>query len=137
MKRIALLLLVLAIALCGCSAVNEDTASTKNTEDGTYVYDVDSGGDIPGTEIPLEEYKKAFEEDKTIEPVETEEKPTVDEESEVVEEKTVSATVYRTKSGEKYHRSGCQYLNKSKIETTVDSAKAIGLSPCSKCSPPR
>ncbi len=47
-----------------------------------------------------------------------------------------SVTVYVTKSGEKYHRDGCQYLRKSKIETTLSSAKARGYTPCSKCNPP-
>ena len=44
--------------------------------------------------------------------------------------------VYRTRTGKKYHRSGCSYL-KSKIETTVSEAQAMGLGPCSRCNPPR
>ena len=47
-----------------------------------------------------------------------------------------SVTVYVTKSGEKYHRDGCQYLRKSKIETTLSSAKDRGYTACSKCKPP-
>lgn len=47
-----------------------------------------------------------------------------------------SQIVYRTRTGKKYHRSGCSYL-KSKIQTTVSEAKAIGLDPCSRCTPPR
>ena len=47
-----------------------------------------------------------------------------------------SQVVYRTRTGKKYHRSGCSYL-KSKIETTVSEAQAMGLGPCSKCNPPR
>ena len=47
-----------------------------------------------------------------------------------------SQVVYRTKTGKKYHRSGCSYL-KSKIETTVSEAQAMGLGPCSGCNPPR
>ena len=46
-----------------------------------------------------------------------------------------SQVVYRTNTGKKYHRSGCSYL-KSKIETTVSGAKAMGLEPCSRCNPP-
>lgn len=49
----------------------------------------------------------------------------------------VSVTVYITKSGEKYHRSGCQYLKKSKIEISLDDAKAKGYTACSKCNPPK
>lgn len=47
-----------------------------------------------------------------------------------------SVTVYVTKSGEKYHRDGCQYLRKSRIETTLSSAQARGYTACSKCNPP-
>lgn len=46
-----------------------------------------------------------------------------------------SAVVYRTKTGKKYHNGGCTYL-KSKIQTTVSEAKAMGLTPCSRCNPP-
>ena len=47
-----------------------------------------------------------------------------------------SQIVYRTRTGKKYHRSGCSYL-KSKIETTVSEAQSMGLGPCSRCNPPR
>ena len=47
-----------------------------------------------------------------------------------------SQVVYRTRTGKKYHRAGCSYL-KSIIETTVSEAKAMGLGPCSRCTPPR
>ena len=43
-------------------------------------------------------------------------------------------TVYITKSGEKYHVDpNCKYLRKSKIPTTLDSARARGYKPCSVC----
>lgn len=45
-----------------------------------------------------------------------------------------SDVVYRTRTGKKYHRSGCSYL-KSKIETTVSEAQNMGLTPCSGCNP--
>ena len=48
-----------------------------------------------------------------------------------------SATVYITKSGTKYHRSGCSYLSSSKIEISLDDAKSKGYTPCSKCKPPQ
>lgn len=44
-------------------------------------------------------------------------------------------TVYITKSGEKYHASGCQYLKKSKIPISEGDAIAQGYTPCSKCNP--
>ena len=44
--------------------------------------------------------------------------------------------VYGTKTGSKYHRASCSYLNKSSIPMTLEEAKKKGLTPCSKCSPP-
>lgn len=46
------------------------------------------------------------------------------------------ATVYITKTGEKYHTGGCSCLKKSKIAISLSEAKADGYSPCSRCSPP-
>ena len=43
-------------------------------------------------------------------------------------------TVYVTRTGEKYHRDGCQYLH-SKIPTTRLDAIADGYSRCSRCDP--
>lgn len=48
-------------------------------------------------------------------------------------QETNSYTVYITETGEKYHRSGCQYLRNSKIEISLETAKARGYTPCSKC----
>jgi competence protein ComEC len=48
-----------------------------------------------------------------------------------------SIEVHITETGSKYHSSGCQYLRKSDIVTTLDNALAMGLSPCSKCNPPQ
>lgn len=45
-------------------------------------------------------------------------------------------TVYVTKTGSKYHRSGCQYLKKSKIPMALSDARQ-SYGPCSKCTPPR
>ena len=45
-------------------------------------------------------------------------------------------TVYRTRTGNKYHRLGCSYLRSSAIPTTLRDAVAAGLTPCSRCSPP-
>lgn len=44
-------------------------------------------------------------------------------------------TVYITKTGEKYHRSGCRYLKKSKISVSLEDAVASGYSPCKVCKP--
>lgn len=52
--------------------------------------------------------------------------------------KDISGTiVYITKTGTKYHRASCSYLRKSKIKITLKKAKEEGLTPCSRCSPPR
>jgi len=45
------------------------------------------------------------------------------------------ATVYITKTGKKYHKDGCRYLSKSKIETTKQSAIKDGYGACSVCKP--
>lgn len=50
---------------------------------------------------------------------------------------TTSATVYVTKTGGKYHSSGCQYLSNSQIPMSLSDAKSSGYGACSRCSPPR
>ncbi len=45
-------------------------------------------------------------------------------------------TVYVTRTGEKYHRPGCQYLSKSCSPLGLSLAKSRGYSPCSICRPP-
>jgi hypothetical protein len=44
-------------------------------------------------------------------------------------------TVYITKTGEKYHRDGCQYLRQSKISISKSDAVNAGYTPCSRCNP--
>jgi endonuclease YncB( thermonuclease family) len=56
--------------------------------------------------------------------------------SPTVTSETTSETVYRTKTGEKYHRAGCRYLSKSSFPIPLDDARQR-YSPCSVCSPPR
>lgn len=45
--------------------------------------------------------------------------------------------VYITRTGAKYHRSGCRYLKKSKIKVTLKWAKQHGYTPCKVCKPPK
>lgn len=45
-------------------------------------------------------------------------------------------TVYVTRTGSKYHRSGCQYLRRSRIPVSLKEAKR-SYEPCSVCRPPR
>lgn len=61
---------------------------------------------------------------------------TPEPEEDIIPQDTSSEIVYITKTGSKYHRSGCQHL-KSKIQSTVSEAKSLGLTPCSKCNPPQ
>lgn len=44
-------------------------------------------------------------------------------------------TVYVTKSGNKYHRSTCRYVKKSKIAMTKTEAQKKGYKACSVCKP--
>lgn len=52
-------------------------------------------------------------------------------------EPPVTATVYVTRTGEKYHRAGCRYLSKSQIAISLSDAQAQGYTACSVCDPPR
>ena len=44
-----------------------------------------------------------------------------------------SPTVYITRTGEKYHKAGCQYLRQSSIPISLSDARQQGYTPCSKC----
>lgn len=46
-----------------------------------------------------------------------------------------SQTVYITDTGEKYHRSSCSSLSKSKHAISLSSARAQGYTPCARCKP--
>jgi hypothetical protein len=48
---------------------------------------------------------------------------------------TEAQTVYITKTGSKYHNSGCRYLSRSKIPISLESAMR-SYGPCSVCKPP-
>ncbi len=62
-------------------------------------------------------------------------KPTAPPEYTAVAKKTVY--VYKTRTGGKYHRSGCRYLKKSRTKVTLKAAKRAGLKPCKVCKPPK
>ena len=49
----------------------------------------------------------------------------------------ISIQVHITRTGEKYHSAGCQYLKNSDIPISLADAKAQGYTPCSKCHPPQ
>ena len=46
-----------------------------------------------------------------------------------------STSVYITNTGTKYHMADCPHLKKSKIEISIEDAKAKKLEPCSTCNP--
>ena len=50
---------------------------------------------------------------------------------------TEEVMVHITKTGKKYHSAGCSYLKESDTEVSLEDAKAMGLTPCSKCNPPQ
>ena len=45
-------------------------------------------------------------------------------------------TVYITRTGEKYHRDGCQHLRQSRIPISLKDATARGFGACKVCKPP-
>lgn len=45
-------------------------------------------------------------------------------------------TVYRTRTGERYHRADCQHVKGKAIPLTLAEAKERGLTPCKVCRPP-
>lgn len=47
-----------------------------------------------------------------------------------------SSVVYRTRSGEKYHKATCSYVKGKAIPLTLKEAKEEGLTPCKVCQPP-
>lgn len=62
--------------------------------------------------------------------------PVVDEAPPVAKPQK-SITVYTTRTGSKYHRSGCSSLRKSSSATTLSEALSWGYEPCGRCRPPR
>tara|TARA_R110002033_G_scaffold167528_1_gene206731 strand:- start:10815 stop:11180 length:366 start_codon:yes stop_codon:yes gene_type:complete len=46
-----------------------------------------------------------------------------------------SQTVYTTKTGEKYHKSSCNYLKYSKKAISLEKAKSLGYEACKVCKP--
>ena len=52
-----------------------------------------------------------------------------------VAEEPIGYTVYITRTGEKYHRSGCRYLSRSKIAIDRDEAISRGYTACKVCRP--
>lgn len=97
----------------------------------------------------LEEEKKALEQEKQTLTTQIEElkktssalsekksqytASTTSKTAKTATQNTNSSIVYVTKTGKKYHKSGCSYLKKSKIEMTLSNATSSGYTPCSRC----
>ena len=133
-KRFLVLFLVVSLlfSLSAC----QDTVPSPDTlynEDGTpaaYRVDPDAVQQSDTQQDPPESENSAQPESDP-EPVPDTAPP------EMSDDDTDSVTVYVTKSGEKYHSDGCQYLRKSKIAMDLKDAKAKGYTLCSKCAPPK
>lgn len=49
----------------------------------------------------------------------------------------VPALVYRTRSGERYHRPSCRHVRGKAIPLSLAQAEEMGLTPCGTCNPDR
>lgn len=52
-----------------------------------------------------------------------------------IEVESVTATVFRTKHGERYHRPSCHHVRGKAIPLSLAEAKEMGLTPCGTCNP--
>lgn len=119
---VPLFLLVISLALSSCT----DTDGSSKPSD-LYRSPNSTIGTLPDYDFSLPSYDFSFPDiDFAVPNIE-------DEDSEENED----VIVYITETGEKYHRSGCQYLRKSKIPISLESAVIDGYERCSKCNPPR
>ena len=122
---------------------NVDDDSTTNEpqqEEVKGAVDDYDRGETQETETQETEKKTEPKKSKTIKTTETSPSPptsTVKPKTSPPPESSYDPTVYTTNTGSKYHSAGCQYLSKSCIPIKLSAAKASGLTPCSRCSPPR
>ncbi len=146
MKRFYVFIAVLLCVAFLFTACADTSSSTKLTTKGTpskVVIHSPDPTEAP-TEPPAETLQPTVEPTlmPTIAPTEAP-TPTPEPTLEPTPEPTVkmpepqSVTVYITKTGEKYHRDGCQYLKKSRIPIDLIDAIRKGYTPCSKCDPPQ
>lgn len=136
--------------------VKDNVITFTADDEGTYKIFVENGSVKSNTiEIHIKDYEKEKKEKAAeAEAKEQEERARKEaeaaaaEEAEKLKEVTEEAVeqpqpteqpedpiVYITNTGEKYHRSGCRFLDESKIEIPLSEAAAI-YSPCGVCNPP-
>ena len=142
----AVVLLVLCLAACG-----QDNGYITIYRDGGVRADIsDASGvlEAPQRSLPPESDEATAPETADEppasdslgpgEPAETLEDPAPPESEGTVDRSLPGsgdgdAVVYVTDTGSKYHLDGCGYLNKSRIELTLDEAIERGYTPCSRC----
>ncbi len=123
---------------------DEEEIEEENQED--FESDEEPTSTVETTLTANEEEESAQQDDTsqqtetsiyTEQDTKTSDEESTDAEDEANEEEVeAEITVYITETGAKYHRSGCRYLSKSKIETTLSKATAKGYEPCKVCNPP-
>lgn len=62
-------------------------------------------------------------------------KPTAIQTAKQEQQIVIEKPVYTTKTGKRYHKSFCKYLNYSKILIEKSTAINLGLTPCKVCKP--
>lgn len=139
MKRFLLALaLVLMVVAGGCTSDEDILAAYEKGYDSALSKISALESKLMAKKVEnaeLQQQLDAVEED----PVETESEPA----SAPATQTTTSSsdystvTVYVTDTGEKYHRSGCQYLSHSKHEIYLSQAQSAGYTACSRCHPPQ
>ena len=125
-KLFALFLAVLTFCgLAGCSySVDSEPSFTQSPVSSPTAYTPEPATPVPTLEQTPEKTQKK-QQQATQKPKKTQSTKTEDK----------TGTVYITDTGDKYHRSGCRYLKKSKHAISLSNAKAQGYTPCSVCKP--
>lgn len=114
--------------------------SIYRTDEQGSVVAVSDGQDITWSTVPSTSRKSG---DSQESPMEAEDTISASLETEVNQEPPASLqddgeeiSVHITSTGEKYHRSGCESLEKSDISISLSDAIKKGYTPCKKCNPP-
>ena len=124
------IVLSLSIIISGCSDSKPTTTTTPTKSQPTRQAQPDQKAQPQETETKATtSTQTTTQTQKATAPVATSTRSTQTEKND--------ATVYVTKTGEKYHSSGCSSLSKSMIPKTLSAAKSAGYTPCSKCNPPQ
>ena len=132
-------------ALSSVEVYRTDTDGTViATSDGSSV-SWQTGATAPRQQVEETQEETATEqtqETETVQEVETAQETETAQEAEpaqsaeAADDQDSGVTVYITNTGEKYHLDGCSSLSKSKISTSLESAKSRGYEPCKRCNPP-